>query len=298
MQISVSNLTQLTIPDLAAFDLDPGLGLACLQVEGDNIAVFLNGKLTRSWRQGGHWKPRAIKWLSSEEVITYPDVAVVSARSWRDLERSGPHIFVIAERFMLLGYGEEQIYGAYLDDPESKWASVYSRSGKLEFGFRELFYANREANIAEIEACYSVGDTFIFVADDLHFDRGLDLGRGHPDLSQHHNAVRSCHCPRHDWATKKKPTPSSTIGTSVSIILICRRSNSRSSTSSPRLQSRAASRPSRRPSSRRASIRPRSRCSRMRGAASSSATPRKPRCSNFPTGIKPRLGGCSPRRKG
>jgi hypothetical protein len=90
MRIEISHLTELTFPNLKAFDLDPEFGLACLTADGDAFAIRLNGRVNRSWRQEAHWKPAKIKWFDHAEVVIYPDLTIVSANSWRELEQTWP----------------------------------------------------------------------------------------------------------------------------------------------------------------------------------------------------------------
>jgi hypothetical protein len=167
MQVTVSHLTELTVLDLKAFDLDAEFGLACLQVEGDEVAIYLNNGLLRSWRHVGYEKPVEIKWFSREEVVAYPPVAIVSETGPRELEKSWPYKFILSDHFIFIAYNDEVIYGCRDDDVEANATSIYSKEGNFELSFSDFFNKDRSANFVEIEACYSFGDTFVFTADDL-----------------------------------------------------------------------------------------------------------------------------------
>ncbi|SFK32110.1 hypothetical protein [Methylocapsa palsarum] len=165
LRVEISHLTELTLPHLKAFDLDldPELGLACLTADGDAFAVYLNGRLTRSWRKEGHWKPAKIKWFGRAEVVIYPDLSIISADSWRELEQTWPYVFTLSDSYMFIGYDEEAIQRALINDPERHLVSIRTRDGGFEFGFEEIFLEDRDAEFDEPQAAYSFGDCFAFI---------------------------------------------------------------------------------------------------------------------------------------
>jgi hypothetical protein len=168
MRISVSPSTLLNIPKLEAFDLDPVYGLAVLTLNGDEIAVYLNGKLLSAWRHGKDWKAFQVKWIEANSVAIAAacSILIVSAAGREELEPSWPYTFATSHNYIFIGYGEEAVNGTPPWEPESNGASIYSRRGTREISFRYLFERDRNANFTEVEACYSFDDTFVFVADD------------------------------------------------------------------------------------------------------------------------------------
>ncbi len=166
MKVTTSHLTELKIPHLEAFDLDPKLGLACLSADGDNVAVFLNNRLLRSWRDSSRPKFFKIKWFGHEQVVVCGpgySTAIVSATNWRELEKSRPDLFVLSGNYIFIGYGEEDSGSALINDPARHGVSIRSRDGRFELGFEEFFSKDREANFLQAEAAYSVGDHFVFI---------------------------------------------------------------------------------------------------------------------------------------
>lgn len=166
MQVTISHLTELTVLNLKAFDLDPEFGLACLEVVGDDAAIYLNNSLLRSWMSRGHPRPGQIKWLARGEVIIYPKATIVSATNVHPLAAAWPTDLFLSRNHIFAAYNEEQFFTGRAEH-ESDLVSVLSRNGVFQLSLMQYLNRDRDTdNFMEVEAAYCFDDHFAFIAYD------------------------------------------------------------------------------------------------------------------------------------
>jgi hypothetical protein len=166
MQVSMSHLTELTIPGLEAFDLDPDFGLASLQIEGDDVAIYLNNSLLRSWTHEGHPQASQIRWFARGEVVIFPKATIVSTTNFLSLSAAWPTDLFLSRNHIFAAYNEEQFFTGRAEH-ESDLVSVLSRTGGYEFSLMQYFNPDRDAhNFMEVEAAYCFDDHLAFIAYD------------------------------------------------------------------------------------------------------------------------------------
>ncbi|HUI19995.1 MAG TPA: hypothetical protein VLZ74_02995 [Methylocella sp.] len=173
MQIKLKRLIEIDPRTGGCFDLHEEFGLARLVEENERVTLFLNSVPCRSWQKQEHPHIKTLKWLDADHVILYFDVggaAIVSNESWENVELGFISKLFVSKSYIFVSYTDESFFRAWPTELESNIISVFSHAGHLQFGVRELFDKDRDADpLYEITAAYPYDDHIVFVGYDGKF---------------------------------------------------------------------------------------------------------------------------------
>lgn len=167
MRIEVKKLTDLGPSCVAYFDLHEDFGLACLVEEKGEVTLYLNDSKCRSWAKDEHPNIWAMKWFCHDQVLLYPvmtSVAIVSARSWVEIELAWPYELILSSNHIFVYYTEEAFFRSALGDLDGSIMCVFTRDGQLEFGLYDLLHQDR--GLIEIAAGYTFDEHVVFTGYD------------------------------------------------------------------------------------------------------------------------------------
>jgi hypothetical protein len=167
MRVEVKKLTDLGPSRVAYFDLHEDFGLACLVQDKGEVALYLNDSKCRSWAKEEHPNIWAVKWFCREQVLLYPvttSAALVSARSWAEIELAWPYEVILSKNRIFVYYTEEALFRSRPGDLDGSIMCVFTRDGKLEFGLYDLL--DQDRGLIEIAAGYTFDEHVVFTGSD------------------------------------------------------------------------------------------------------------------------------------
>jgi hypothetical protein len=167
MRIEVKKLTDLGPSRVAYFDLHEDFGLACLVEDKGEVTLYLNDSRCRSWPKEEHPNIWAVKWFCHDQVLLYPvttSAAIVSARSWAEIELAWPYELILSRDRIFVYYTEEAFFRSAPGDLDGSIMCVFTRDGKLEFGLYDLL--DQDRGLIEITAGYTSDEQVVFTGYD------------------------------------------------------------------------------------------------------------------------------------
>jgi hypothetical protein len=178
MRIEVKKLTDPGPSRVTYFDLHEDFGLAYLVEKKGEVTLYLNDAKCRSWAKEEHPNIWAVKWFCREQVLLYPvttSAAIVSARSWAEIELAWPYEMILSRDRIFVYYTEEAFFRSAPDDLDGSIMCVFTRDGKIEFGLRALLGQDR--GLFEIAAAYTFDEHAVFVGSDSNCVWILDAAK-------------------------------------------------------------------------------------------------------------------------
>ncbi len=181
MQIKLKTLIEIVSLKGRQFDLHEEFGVAHLVKEEERVTLYFNSLPCRAWANREHPLVEKIKWLDPNHVILYFDkssAAIVSKENWSNIRVGFISKLFVSKNYIFVSYTDESFFESGPAKLESNIISVFSHEGHLQFGARELFDKDLDADpLYEIIAAYTCSDNIVFIGYDSKFVWFLNADR-------------------------------------------------------------------------------------------------------------------------
>jgi hypothetical protein len=181
MQLKLTNITGIASPEVEHFDLHEEFGVAYLVEAGERVTLTLSQIACRSWLKKDHPHIVNIKWFDVNSVILYYDgigAAIVSMESWDNIRLCAVYKLFVSNSYIFVSHDEESLYRHRPGELESSIISVFLRDGTFELGIGELMDKDRDSwQFDELEAGYIFDNKFAFIAYSSELFWVLDVSK-------------------------------------------------------------------------------------------------------------------------